>query len=340
MEFGRDCVVKLLAWSLIAPIAGAVVGGPAARADPALRDRVLREYPQALARLEAAYAQIDARGLYTRPVGVGTPTERLFRFTLSLEKRGDLRHTRRVWDEKDRMGRIIEEIRCDNPEKYTFTAVRYEAGGPLVVRDLGHQSGAFEEHYGIYYRRHAEVMYSVFGTPVSRMMADPSFRIRDATGVTRGGKEFIRIDYDFNPKETVLRSGWVEVAPADGWVIHRYESQMKPEFKNKTVVGEVEYVRDEPTGQLVPGRSVVRSPDGVHTVVFDSYRVGPSLGEGHFTLASFGIPEVGSPSRRGRGVQPFFWVATAAVVSLAVAVGARYASSWLEMRAQRRGRVE
>ena len=268
-------------------------------------------------------------------MAVGTPTERLMRFRQSLEKRGALRHTDRIWDEKDKVGRASEEVRCDNPERYTFLAVRYKPGGPLIVRDLGHQSGEFEGQYEIFHRRHVEVMYSVFGILVSRMMADPSFQIREATGSTRDGKEFIKIESVFKPKELVLRNGWIEVAPSDGWAIHRYESQLKPEFKNMTVSGEVEYVTDGSTGLIVPSKSVVRSPDGVHTVVFDSYRVGPSLGEGHFTLTSLGIPEIDVPSRRGRGVQPAFLVAVAAVVSLIVAVGARYGSSRLELRSRR-----
>lgn len=151
-------------------------------------------------------------------------------------------------------------------------------------------------------------------------MADPTFKIRKASGTVRNGRESIRIDYDYAGKDLVSPSGWFEVSPQDGWVIQAYECQLPPKFKGKTILGEISYRRDEATGLGLPVRSVARAPDGIHTVAFDEFRVGPDLGAGHFTLAAFGIAEAGRPGAQTYESRPFYWFVVAAFVALSVAV--------------------
>lgn len=104
-----------------------------------------------------------------------------------------------------------------------------------------------------------------------------------------------------------------------------YETQLPPKFEGRTIRGEVSYRRDAATGLSVPTRSVTYAPDGVHTVVFDDFRVGPNLGDGHFTLASFGIAEAGLHGPQRYESRPYFWLAVATAFSLSVAIASKLA---------------
>jgi hypothetical protein len=336
MKFGQAFPVSLGHRSILVPLIAAFSLACPERSQAAeqLKDRVIREYPQAVARLEKSYERAEGKGVYTRLMRGGTADGRKIRFTFLFEKNGKKKNEHRYWEPDEKQGKIVEQVRCCNPEKYTFTAVKYDTDAALVVRDLNREPGNFDDHYETFVARHSEAMYSVFGIPISRLMEDPSFTIRNATSTSNDGRELIKIEYEYKPtskqgQNWILRSGWIEVSPADGWAIQRYESQLKPEMKG-TVSAFVEYRRDSTTGLNVPVRSQVDSPDGIHTVEFSDYRVGDSLGSGHFTLASFGIPELDMIAQSSNMNQPFYWFLGASILALVVAAVARYASSQLD----------
>ena len=134
--------VRLQFWA-IHPLAFALMGVATtvtSASEIDLTERVRREYPAAIAKLEAAYVNYDGTGEYTRLMRAGKKDEKLARLKLSIEKRGEKRLCHRTWTKENREGRICEEIRCSDPSQSAFTVVRYEEGGPLIVRDLGKDS--------------------------------------------------------------------------------------------------------------------------------------------------------------------------------------------------------
>jgi len=121
--------------------------------------------------------------------------------------------------------------------------------------------------------------------------------------------------------------GWILIAPEKKWVVRDYELAYTD---GGGLRGQVEY-GDVQDGFPVPKRVVIKSFNRqnklnfIHDFQFEDLRfVDPPDRE--FTLAAFGLPELGEPGRtRSRYVnRAVFWLLGAAVAALLVSIVLKY----------------
>ena len=123
--------------------------------------------------------------------------------------------------------------------------------------------------------------------------------------------------------------GWILVEPEKKWVLREYELG----HRKQVIRGLVEY-GDPQDGFPLPKRVVIKGfprgssePTFIQIFTFEDLRF-VDVPDGEFTLAAFGLPELGQPGRsRSRYAnRTVFWLLGAALVSLVLAVALKYYS--------------
>jgi len=332
MRSARLSASFLLVISLTTGLGGGIVLGD----DRSLMDRVRLEYPQALVKLEDIFSTMRGKGVLTRKLGSGND-EKTLHWDVEFAKRGDMALVRRTWNAKQfsEEQAVIKDVYCKNPDRYVFSLSSSVDNPNLSVTRLGHDVQDFDFRYGVYVKRHAEAAYCVFGFPVRRMMEDASFKITKVSSRVEGDRELLRIDYDYHSKDLILRSGWLEVCPSDGWRIQEYETQLSAEMKGRTIKGVVEYQKDQKTGENLPVRSKIDMTDGIIAFDFQTFSLTPAPEEEEFTLAAFGFPDV-EPSG-AEGTSNLLGFVGAGVLLLVVAAILKVLASRAQQRRPRAG---
>jgi len=312
-------------------------GGIAFGDDRSLIDRVRLEYPQALVKLEDIFSTMRGNGTVIEKAKESGSDEKTLHWDVEFAKRGDMALVCRTWNAKQLSENqaVIKDVYCKNPSRYVFNLSSSIENPNLSVINLGHNVEDFNIHYEIYVKRHAEAAYCVFGLPVRRMMEDASFKITKVSSRVEGDRELLRIDYDYHPKDLILRSGWLEVCPSDRWRIQEYETQLSAEMKGRTIKGVVEYQKDQKTGENLPVRSKIDMTDGIIAFDFQTFSLTPAPEEEEFTLAAFGFPDV-EPSG-AEGTSNLLGFVGAGVLLLVVAAILKVLASRAQQRRPRAG---
>lgn len=305
----------LSAWTILAALPVTCLAD-----DPAdLRDRVLKEYPPALARLEAFYSRMRLEGTFSETlINDGKEEPRSVSHYL-LARDGESRKIERVIVEPGNRSIPIGNslASCSGPV-YSFRLRKENAAASYKIKDMGaaHDKTILKdlglvEHYS---------MFSPICScnVLNRMiMADPTFRLGEVTEVLDGGQRCLKIEYEVKPDAKYPKiPGWWLVAPDLGWVLIEFDGIFGT-HQNIHRHGKIEY------GKTVEGIALLKSVMLTHPSYIRSFEVeriepGP-VPASEFTLTAFGLPELDRPESPALMSSPAPWLFGAAALFLALA---------------------
>ncbi len=288
------------------------------------RDRVLNEYPAALDRLEKYFTQLHAKGT-AEEVQVDQDKSELkvvFHYQFDIDGTSRRRVRTREFDTKT--NRSYEFVTSVSP-RYSFRLLRKEKGDAFRVTALG-SGGDAEVLDDMYYdfNQYPLAPYCVFGTPIAKFMAEPSFVLGKVSEVVQGDHKYLKLEYRTHPKkEYPAVPGWLVVSPDQGWVL----------VEDVAFLGLHENIRRESHieyGKTVDGIPLPRVVSYDHPyyhrrMVFDRFEHGP-VPEREFTLSAFGLPELDKPESSDHKGNPALWFFLISVAFLSVAAAFKYKS--------------
>jgi hypothetical protein len=333
-----------------------------AQTDGALRDRVLREYPGALTALEAHFSR--AKGIVRRrSVRVkGPPRERALpdeRFVFEL--RPDM--ARVVIERQFAAGKTASTRKdaalCYNRD-YTFQLKKEGENSAFFLSSFSWNKaadpdeGARRTHRRI--NGYLNAPFSLANTSLRELFALEGFSVGNVSRVGDGPGERLRVEFDTGPvaKPRTRHRGWFIVSPAEAWVLCSFEVAIDPRMIKrgtitysgthggvplpKQVVYTHEVLADSgqkaPPKKIAPGSPGASNDDGpgtsVETYDFDELTIA-AMPDGDFTLAAFGLPEVGAAAPRAPG-NLTLWLFGLACAAMAAAVALRAAAARLRRR--------
>lgn len=274
-----------------------------------LRDRFLREVPQAWQEYRSSVARLQGAGTLSQIDLLTGQT--LERSSGEFRQRGDL--SRRILQN---LGPEMHDghayVRNAN---YAFELLRRDANSPWVIVGLIPDVREGFRDDDVTKMKYAHVLddCACLALQVERellfdMVKAPGFSLGSVTPANRDGIDLVRVDFDFEPPETrnhPVRGGWVLLDSAKYWTIVEFEVKGAWGDGEGTITGNYQYVVTG--GGLPVVRRVTRrqrAESEVDGPVDHEY-----LGEGEwfenadvpdseFTLTAFGLPEPVAAKRR------------------------------------------
>jgi len=320
--------------------------------DAMTKERVLAEYPKALAALEARFSHANGEGmllsLQSRPEHGSIVERRKVGFSFSSGNgRLTLTRTDAPGAHEDSSGKKVvkypknyQTVVCYN-DKYSFEITKEDVASEYIIRML--EAGPRQSRRSIHMQIDFAVRCAMNAQldSISTMLTLPEFRIdRVAEESSSTGRGKLRIDFsiakkpDPARKTSVITSGWLVVSPAEQWVLYEYGSILTTwTLKKLTYIGHVEYKKGS-DGEPEPVRCSYRLYRG-------DYKADPALSDpgvvaasgqdfefthlsfadrpaGDFTLTAFGLPEFNQIASATRPRSSSWWIwAGAAVVGVA-----------------------
>lgn len=273
--------------------------------------RVREEYPSALERLEHAFAETKATGTLRSEWRGVSRSDRI-----SFAKQQHLRVVSvKALEGADAGVRKSERVQCFSPLT-SFTLDRRDVGEPYVL--IGTKIPGSSTLAEIYLDRNLLAPFSIFDKPMSKMMAEPSFRI-ESVEVAGPDKKDLKITYRYFDKESLVGDGWVEVAPDAGWVIRKSSNQFST--AKATILCDIEYSAIGSGGFPLPTRVTYDLPGDRHQVFdFETITFEPTP-EREFTPQFYGLPDLARLGKDPSSSSAPAWMFGLAALALAVAVG-------------------
>ncbi len=279
--------------------------------------RVKKEFPAALQKLEQTFNEVKAVGvIHYKEKRKGKEESRVER--TALAKQGDLQKVvSQDLDEDGKSSDSGERVVCFSPQM-SFVAKRRDAGSPYLLKDV-QQPGSLEQVES-FLTFNSLPPYSVFSTPFSRMMSDPSFKLGSVEPAGLDGRD-LRISYQYYNQQTMLSEGWVEASPDDGWVIRKTWNRMGRPPAKAQIVSSVEYGSRTSGGTPLPIRATCELLGGWHEVCdFESITFEPTP-EREFTAQFYGLPDLANLAKDPSSSSAPAWLFGLAGLALVVAVG-------------------
>lgn len=185
------------------------------------------------------------------------------------------------------------------------------------------------------------------------LVKDPDFKVNNVGSLSRGGAEWVRVDFTSRPKLlqpheinnkqiragwNPLRGGWVLLDPQRYWIIREYDVQVEWQDGSTSTWATSYAYKDGRDGFPILSRVVLRekgrdvkgSPvENEHSYEYDLVEQ-EDLPEKEFTLSAFGLPEPVGVTW-SKPTPWYLWLGLAGGVCLVLGVGFR----WLKKRAAR-----
>ena len=272
-----------------------------------LKARVLAEYPAALERLERGAGQFRGSARLTlthfRKAEKVDTTSSTLRFAIS----GGLRKVERVPIQPeasvDHRGesRQTEHVYCRNGTS-SFSLTKSKGSSFYVLSGFSSRDDAtVDEMLKMTLDQFVGAAYSVFGLPVSSMMSDPSFSIRNVTPILEGGKEHLKIEYNYRSKEFRIASGSLVVSPDEGWRIVLSENTLGL-TGGKALRTEVRYDDSRGVAGIIPSHVTVNQPNAIREFELAEISVSEPPEKSEFTLPYYGMPDLERPPASSGGL--------------------------------------
>lgn len=319
-----DKNLKLMMICLVVSLVGGnAVPGYAGESE---RRRFQAEYPGANRRLEALLTMVKGTGklestakdrtiVYRVDFAVDGPSRKVVRDALTqfvTSPSGSSVESKRE----------SQSVYCVTPD-VAFSLFRKMEDQPYSLSEFEDNGPA--DSVSIFLDRYLMAPYGVFGIPMSEIMADPSFKVRSVDAISEGGGLYLKVSFDYAPKTIGLRSGWIMVSPQDRWAIVRAECQMGDKPENRLIC-KVEY--GERAGEVrFPKRVSYTLPGSRHSVFEFAEIVTERSAAKDFTLAAFGLPDLGRPGVSRATSSGRYWLFLLAFVALVIAITMRYGAS-------------
>ena len=333
----------------ISLILGLSICSASAGGDDALKQRVLTEYPAALAKLEARYGSMHGQGRHHK-FRVIQPMEQ----TLKLDFAFAPGSAKMVTTETDPDSPAIkaeqaffQSIYCANP-RYGFHLNRRHPDDELTLRDVSddrrYNFNQISSHFG----NQVQCAFTLSFVSVSFYLDQKTFRIDSVAELVEesGGKLLLIRFAIVRPPGTPTRpnwidtDGWLVVSPDEGWIMREYGRVLTARGKSyETDIGKIEYTRS-PDGHLDPIKHTQRNyhgrvnrdnpgtPGAGFELIFESVKY-EALPESEFRLPAFGMPEVEAAGKKGASTKLSYGLFGLAIVGFGLAGGCKYAASRL-----------
>jgi len=329
---------KTLRATLLLPImlAGSAMAY-AVDGDPLLQ-RVRSEYPPAVKRLEVVYGRVRGSGNSKVTIPLPPASERTIVADFSFAFDGDSRRfVRHFTDTSPARTGSRDDVYCIN-KKYSFSLSRDESDKPYLLTGFEKegQTSVIETIMTLS-GNYIDAPFMLDDMPISRLMASPGFQFSKATGLSEGGRDLVKIEFDCpNPDRSPKPKPWVYagsmiVTPSESWCLQRAEYFYHPSLKRafKTTI---EY--GTPIGGIpVPKSVTVAQPDKLTRAwVFDQVSFA-ATSESEFALTAFGLPDILSRPGSDQSTSHMgSWLVGLAILGMLAAVAMRYLAARAEKR--------
>lgn len=298
------------------------VGIPAVAGEAEIA-RVKNEFPAALRKLEQHYNQVKAVCVVHHQSKGKSWAEQAV-----LAKQGDLmKAVSTKLDANDKRTDSEEVVICFTPS-VSFNTKRPDADSPYALTDVQHPGSA--DAVSNYMSMYLLAPYSVCGTPFSRMMSHPSFKMGTVEPAGPDGRD-LRITYQYYDKPKFLADGWIEVAPDDGWVIRKaWNGTARPARAH--IVSSVDYGSSGSGGVPLPSRVTYDLPGGWHQVGnLESISFAPTP-EREFLPTFYGLPDLAGLAKDPSSSSAPAWIFGLAALALCLAIGMKVMARRLDRR--------
>jgi hypothetical protein len=307
----------------------------------ALRDRFLEEAPRQWERYKARAVRLQGSIVEnTRFCYFSPPTEVLTERRYEIKQREGcalfLEQKLEGSSNNSRLGNLW----VTNP-RYGFQLFRRTPERPWAVAYVGkaiNVKGIGTPQDMVNYYTNAPYTLSLIAEGVGAIGQDPGFSIKTVTPLAREGREFVKVEFTYQPKKPAwipVRSGWVLYDPDHYWVIREVEVHCsypgKDPKPNDSPLAEGDlnatfeynqtgdgfplfrrYSQKYQVHQFQPQRKTFLRPQ---TVDFDFHE--GEVPEKEFTLSGYGFTE---PAEAPRPPTPWYlWAGGGAVVCLVLA---------------------
>ena len=344
-KMSKSCIVNSVCL-FVAFLGAGLFLGDVWGADPNNRDKFLKEYGPASARLETV----------CRRNGKGQAVEY---YTLTKKSHEETKETRVYeWFVEDGSIRLDEEIRKDTTESQGgnsipptrlsrvashgryFVVTQKDVGGPYVLNRLNEGESSL---LTLKLKKLTDAPILLLNTDLMEFMKDPSIIVdgieEESVQSGAGRRVTFHRAQSGSAKTGQIVSGWLLVNPDRGWVLEKYHVVVELSKRRDTYDCTIDYRPDEKIG-YAPNRMevVFENPTGgirsVSVTEFKSFVEG-GVPEREFSLAAFGLPEVDPLGGRRYFSRSTYWLLGAAFAALVVAVSLKFLASRLGGRTER-----
>ncbi len=158
----------------------------------------------------------------------------------------------------------------------------------------------------------------LIGTPISQWMTNPGFRLIDASGIVKGGRKLIKVDFESGTAAPKFNASLV-FDPNEGWIIRSGEYGVGALDEDRTTF-DVTYgpPRD---GVLLPRLVSFRDTQFTFFCEFLDWQFEPTPAE-EFQMSHFGHRDLPATGKK-RSYVLTYWLAGGAVAVLVVALAVR-----------------
>ncbi|HWE37480.1 MAG TPA: hypothetical protein VG406_13000 [Isosphaeraceae bacterium] len=224
-----------------------------------------------------------------------------------------------------------DTIICKNKE-YSFILTYADNSKAPVLKLFGNDLDLKRDRTAVTIHLHSP--FAILGTPVTKMMNDPNFKVKKAAAVSIGGDDCIQVDYDYAPGDDrgyyELRGGSIVFLPDRCWAIRGFRiggvlrtAPSKREPVDPLFIGEVDYRGTRDSIPLISKVGLFFKGTTKDICTFENIDI-TKKSERDFTLTSFGLPEIGEPSKVVRKGRASYWFFGLAALALIVAVALRW----------------
>jgi len=316
--------------------------------------KVRSDYQKATAELEAQFATLRGSGRYEIQ-GMRQERGLIRSFDIQFAKKPSMFKyvvTNHKLEEMQKKSNIPDQVSCSN-RLISFSLSRALESNEFSITSKGEPNEHLKTIGYVSVPPFLDCAFAIAGRPLSKFFAEPTLALTKVEKIKHKGANMLKLYFHSGEKlpagttrGRVLSDAWVIVSPEDKWVAHQYEATFTQypggAASPVSMVGSVEY-GESYAGVPIPRRAeyrhvykvkegqmetkaknkrIIRDGQVADIVVFDfdhlDFEAEP---DASFTLAAFGVPEVGkiTGSRRGSGMNRFLLL-SAALITVAAAL--------------------
>jgi hypothetical protein len=243
----------------------------------------------------------------------------------------------------------------------SFLLERGEGSNSFTLRS----TGGTEARDRIMVRRRMDMFldapFTLVGTEIRSHLSNSEFKLVRVEPVIRDGKRMLKLHFRYdrdvrakmeaNPSSFFIDTAWILVSPEESWAMYQEEVQYVPigkapaatvrmmnvEYEGSTAgIPSPKKIEHRMSQKLINGQKEIKSKDGtilrdgdvtsLATFEFDELHF-EELPDSEFTLAAFGLPELGKSETPAARASTTVWYFLAAFVALLLAVALKYYAS-------------
>jgi hypothetical protein len=215
-----------------------------------------------------------------------------------------------------------DNVACRTPE-YAFDLRRSHGSKHWIIKSFDKDPGAIKRaafSTAIVLDIHVFASVQAFDVRLKDLLKSNDCKITDITMLAKGGDERVEVTFNLHDSDTRYQEVRVVLVPSLGWSIEQYEAIMRPWTGTRLarVRGSVQYQRWKP-GDFVFPKSVSHIEEVFEVGKEEPFTVERkaeflavdrgSVEDSQFTLAKFGLPDIGSGRRSYYPFDNwFFWM--------------------------------